>query len=58
MIRMVAAGEIEAVDGTVVAVEMDSVCVHGDSPGAVELAAAVRTALERAGIDVQPVAGL
>ena len=58
VIRMVTAGEIEAVDGTVVAVEMDSVCVHGDSPGAVHLAAAVRTALERAGIDVQPVAGL
>ena len=32
------------------ALEVDSVCVHGDTPGAVELARAVRTALEAAGL--------
>ena len=34
---------------------IDSVCVHGDSPGAVQTARAVRVALETAGIDVRPV---
>lgn len=32
--------------------EVDSVCVHGDSPGAVATAGAVRRALEAAGLDV------
>jgi UPF0271 protein len=35
--------------------EFDSVCVHGDSPGAVATARAVRAALEADGIDVRPV---
>ena len=35
--------------------EVDSVCVHGDSPGAVHTARAVRIALEVEGIDVRPV---
>ena len=35
--------------------DVDSVCVHGDSPGAVRTARAVRVALETAGIDVRPV---
>ena len=35
--------------------EVDSVCVHGDSPGAVATARAVRAALEADGIDVRPV---
>lgn len=35
--------------------EVDSVCVHGDSPGAVRTARAVRIALEVQGIDVRPV---
>jgi UPF0271 protein len=34
---------------------VDSVCVHGDSPGAVRTARAVRDALEAGGIDVRPV---
>ena len=37
--------------------EVDSVCVHGDSPGAVETARAVRAALEADGIDVRAVDG-
>jgi UPF0271 protein len=35
--------------------DLDSICVHGDSPGAVRTARAVRVALETAGIDVRPV---
>jgi UPF0271 protein len=52
VVRMVTRREVEAVDGTVVALEAATVCVHGDSPGAVAMARAVREALARAGVDV------
>lgn len=56
-VRM-AAGEIVAVDGTVLrGVGIESICVHGDSPGAVELAIAVRQALTRAGVGLMPFRG-
>jgi UPF0271 protein len=46
-------GRITAVDGTGVQVRADSLCVHGDTPGAVAMAQAVRAALLAAGIDVR-----
>ena len=52
MVRLATAGRITAVDGTEIEVHADSICTHGDSPGAVEMARAVRTALTRAGIDI------
>jgi 5-oxoprolinase (ATP-hydrolysing) subunit A len=55
-VRMAADGRVEAVDGSTVAVEVESVCVHGDTPGAVELARAVRTALTEAGLGPAPFA--
>jgi 5-oxoprolinase (ATP-hydrolysing) subunit A len=48
--RMAREGLVDAVDGSVVRVAVDSVCVHGDTPGAVVLARAVRTALTEAGL--------
>ncbi len=42
-----------AIDGREVPVEADTLCLHGDTPGAVAMARAVREALERAGIGVQ-----
>ena len=54
MVRLVTAGTIEAVDGTDVAVRADSICVHGDSPGAVEMAVSVRRALTEAGVAIRP----
>ncbi|MBL0748170.1 5-oxoprolinase subunit PxpA [Nocardioides baculatus] len=41
-----------AARAVVLAVDVDSVCVHGDSPGAVATATVVRRALEEAGLDV------
>lgn len=41
---------VEAVDGTELVLPVDSLCVHGDSPGAVRLARAVRDALAGAGV--------
>ncbi|GAA3866558.1 5-oxoprolinase subunit PxpA [Saccharothrix violaceirubra] len=43
-------GRLTAVDGTVLTVEIDSVCLHGDTPGAVGHARAVRHALTEAGL--------
>ena len=55
-VRLVTSGEVEAIDGSVVPVRAASVCVHGDTPGAVGVARAVRAALEDAGVAVQPFA--
>ena len=44
--------EVDAVDGTSVAVAARSLCLHGDTPGAARLAARVREALEKAGVKV------
>jgi UPF0271 protein len=45
-------GELTAADGSRVEVIAETICCHGDTPGAVEIAAAVRAALEAAGVDV------
>jgi UPF0271 protein len=50
---MVTTGQVIAVDGSAVAVQVESVCVHGDSPGAVQIASAVRDRLKAEGIDVK-----
>jgi UPF0271 protein len=46
--------QVTAVDGSVLALAASSICVHGDTPGAAELASSVRAALESAGIVVEP----
>ena len=51
-VRMAAEGIVLAVDGTRVAVDVEAVCVHGDTAGAVGLARSVRAALESAGLAV------
>jgi UPF0271 protein len=53
VVAMVTTGRIAAVDGSAVAVQAESVCVHGDSPGAVQIASAVRDRLKADGIDVK-----
>ncbi|HEY4315904.1 MAG TPA: LamB/YcsF family protein, partial [Actinomycetes bacterium] len=53
-VRLATAGEVVAVDGTVLRVDPDSICLHGDTPGAVSLAHAVRSALMAAGVELAP----
>ena len=53
-VRLVTEGRLTAVDGTDIEVRAASVCVHGDSPGAVQMAAAVRAALTAAGVRISP----
>ena len=52
MVRLVRTGRIEAVDGTDIRVRAESICLHGDTPGAVDKAVAVRSALLNAGIEL------
>jgi 5-oxoprolinase (ATP-hydrolysing) subunit A len=49
---MVASGRVIAADGSTIDVEVESVCVHGDSPGAVEIATAVRKRLLAEGVEL------
>lgn len=51
-VGMVRDGRVRSVEGGWVAVRADTVCVHGDSPGAVALATALRAALEAEGIAI------
>ena len=53
MVRLVTDGVIAAADGTDVAVRARSICTHGDSPGAVDMARAVRAALIDAGVTLR-----
>ncbi|MDX2379335.1 MAG: 5-oxoprolinase subunit PxpA [Acidimicrobiia bacterium] len=52
-VRMAVDREVRAVDGSIVEVRAQSLCVHGDTPGAVDIARAVRAALDIAGLDVR-----
>ncbi len=52
-VRIATEREVVAIDGTVVGVEAMSLCVHGDSPGALEMARAVRAALALAGVEAR-----
>jgi 5-oxoprolinase (ATP-hydrolysing) subunit A len=52
-LAMATEGLIEAIDGSRLRVRADSMCVHGDTAGAAALAATIRAALERAGVELK-----
>lgn len=53
-VRMAVEGAVQAVDGSVLKLSPQSLCVHGDTLGAVEIARRVRKALADAGVAVKP----
>ena len=53
-IRMVSEQAVEAVDGSLVPLTIDTLCIHGDTPGSALLASRIRAALSEAGIEVRP----
>ncbi|MEO6087027.1 MAG: 5-oxoprolinase subunit PxpA [Umezawaea sp.] len=55
-LRLAEHGELVAVDGTVLKTAAASLCLHGDTPGAVAHARAVRGALTSAGVEIGPFA--
>lgn len=52
VLRMVRAGGVETVEGAFLPMEIGSICVHGDTPGAIQMATRVRDRLTGAGIKV------
>lgn len=54
VVRMATECTVVAVDGTVVPIDARSVCVHGDTPGAADIARRVREGLDAAGVSVGP----
>ena len=55
-VRMVRDRSVVAVDGVVVPLDADTICVHGDTKGAATIVARLRAGLEAAGVTVAPVA--
>jgi 5-oxoprolinase (ATP-hydrolysing) subunit A len=53
-LRLVTEGTVTAITGEIVSLEADTICVHGDTPGAASLAAGLRDAFERAGVALVP----
>ena len=53
--EMLLHNKVRAIDGSEVAVEVDTICLHGDAPGAVEFARQLRLALHQMGVVVAPV---
>jgi UPF0271 protein len=53
-LRLVTEGTVVAVTGEIVEMRADTVCLHGDTPDAVGLAAALRAAIEQAGVELRP----
>jgi UPF0271 protein len=53
-VSIVTRGEVHAHDGSVVRLAADTICLHGDTPGAPAFAAAVRETLGAAGVSVRP----
>ena len=52
VLRMLREGKVRSVEGSDVAVRGESICVHGDTPGAVEFARELRTQLESEGVKI------
>lgn len=56
-VGMATTGQLSSVDGTEIPVRARSLCVHGDTPGAVAMARDLRTALSAAGVSITAFAG-
>jgi UPF0271 protein len=55
-LRMVTEGKATAITGEQIDVQADSLCLHGDTPGAVEMAASLKRELEAADVEILPLA--
>ena len=53
VLRMLREGKVRSVEGRDVAVRGETICVHGDTPGAVEFARELRSRLEREGVRIR-----
>ncbi len=53
-VKMVTQGVVTAINGEEIPIEADTICLHGDNPGAVELAAGIRKRFEDEGVEIVP----
>lgn len=58
VLEMVRAGRVQAADGAWIPLRADSICIHGDHPGALDTARRIRQALETEGVLVAAPGGL
>lgn len=58
IIRLLQAGEITTIDGSVIPMRVESILVHSDTPGAVTLGRTIRDAVIEAGAEVVPLSRL
>ncbi len=54
VVRMVQDRAVFSTSGKTIKVDVDTVCIHGDTPGAVAIAGAVKQALNKSGIEIAP----
>jgi UPF0271 protein len=54
-VQMAKDGTVVSIDGTIMKLQPDTICVHSDTPGADDLAARLRAALEAAGVAVRAI---
>ncbi|MEW6045428.1 MAG: 5-oxoprolinase subunit PxpA [Bacillota bacterium] len=57
-LRMVKDGLVESIDGYPVRLRADSICVHGDNPGAAEIVVRLAETLRREGVEIVPLRAL
>ena len=53
MLQLITEGGVESIDGKFTPINADSICVHGDSPGAVTMAEAIRQLLASHGVAIR-----
>ncbi|WP_243014002.1 LamB/YcsF family protein [Brevibacillus borstelensis] len=58
VVRMVTEGRVLTPDGEDAEIKADTICIHGDTPGAIDLIKEIRAAFKQAGIEVTPVRDL
>ena len=58
VLRLVQTGQVEAIDGSLVDVDAQSICFHGDSQGSIDMARAARELLESSGVTIAAFAGM
>jgi UPF0271 protein len=54
VVQLLESRTVTAVDGSMLSLEADTICVHGDTPGAADLARRLRAGLEERGVRLSP----
>lgn len=56
--QMVTEGIATTMNGNKIEIEADSLCIHGDTPGAVQMALTVNNSLKSSGVEIKPLQNL